>query len=285
VKSRAVAIAAGIAALLAAVVAWRWSALHRPDHVGIVISGGDGGRLPRADAAQEGFDPRALQAAAAFARAQGARALLVMRHGHLVLEQYGGGADADTLFDGGELARAVLLLAAGVAVDRYAMPIPDTTRIDAQRLAAAIAGASGQAYPQFLSRHLWRALDAAPARWLNPAMRARASDWMRVAGVLLHDGRFEGTQVVPPGWIARLGAPRGPVGAEPFRPGEVFVFHGGATMLWLAPRPDLSVLCVLVSPAAGFAADETRLPRMVMRALREQASGGGANLDDLVPGH
>ena len=282
---RTAAIAAVVAALLAAALAWRWSTLHTVHPGGIVIAGGDGGRLPRADAAQEGFDSVALQAAAAFARAQGAQALLVMRHGHLVLEQYGSGAGADTLFDGGELARAVLLLAAGVAVDRYAMPVPDTTRIDAQRLATAIAGASGEAYPQFLSRHLWRPLDAAPARWLNPGLRARATDWMRVAGVLLHDGRFEGTQVVPPGWIARLGAPRGPLGAEPFRPGEVVVFHGGATMLWLAPGADLSILCVDGYPSAGFAADETRLPRMIMRALREAPSGHGASLNDLVPGH
>lgn len=282
---RSVAIAAGVAALCAAVGIWRWSALHSTDHAGTVIDGGDGGRLPRADAGQEGFDPGALQAAAAAAQAQDARALLVTRHGHLVLEQYGRDADADTLFDGGELARAVALLAAGVAVDRFAMAMPDTNRLDGRRLAAAIAGASSQPFPQFLSRYLWRPLDAAPARWLNPGMRARAGDWMRVAALMLHDGRFEGTQVVPPGWIARLGAPRGPLGAEPFRPGEVVVLHGGATMLWLAPGRDLAVLCVAASPTAPLAGDETRLPRMILRALRDSHGANGSSLDDLVPGH
>jgi len=282
---RRVALAVAVLAALLALLAWRHFATRPPAAVGAVIAGGDGGRLPRATPGAEDFDEPALQSVAAFAAQHGARALLVMRHGHLVLEQYSGAADADTLFDGGELARAVLLLATGVAVDRSAMPVPDTTRIDSRRLAAAIAAASGEPYPEFLSRHLWRALDAAPARWLDPGMRARASDWMRVAGVLLHDGRFEGTQVVPAGWIARLGAPRAPLGAEPFRTGEVLMFHGGATLLWLAPRADLAILYVDGSPAAGFAIDETRLPRMVLRALRQQPSTGGARLDELVPGH
>jgi CubicO group peptidase (beta-lactamase class C family) len=283
--SRRTAIAAAVLAALLGVVAWRYFASRAHEAVGTLIAGGDGGRLPRASPGAEGFDEPVLQSAAAFAAKQGARALLVMRHGHLVLEQYGGGADADTLFDGGELARAVLLLATGVAVDRNGMPIPDTTHIDSRQLAAAIAHAGGEDYPAFLSRHLWRPLDAAPARWLDPGMRARASDWMRVAGLLLHDGRFEGTQVVPVGWIARLGAPRGPVGAEPFRQGEAFMFHGGATLLWLVPHADLAILYVDGSPAAGFALDETRLPRMILRALREQGAAGGARLDELVPGH
>ena len=281
---RTKAIAATCAVLVAAAAAWRWLAPHPPASAGVVIDGGDGGRLPRADASQEGFDERALQATVATVKDQLA-ALLVVRHGHLVLEQYGHGADADTLFDGGELARAVVLLATGIAVDRYGMAIPDTTRLDGRRLASAVASASGQPYPQFLSRHLWRPLDAAPARWLNPGMRARAGDWMRVAELLLHDGRFEGTQVVPPGWIARLGAPRGPLGAEPFRAGEVLVLHGGATMLWLAPARELSILYVDGSPTSGFAGDETRLPRMILRSLREQQSSSGTRLDELVPGH
>jgi hypothetical protein len=284
-KHRTAAILAAILLLGTALGAWRWATLHASGGGGILVAGGGGG-LPRAAAGQEGFDEHALQAAADQARAQGASALLVMRHGHLVLEQYAAGADADALIAGGELGHALMRLAAGVALDRNGLAVPDLKQVDDASLVAAIAAASGLDYPQFLSRHLWRPLDAAPARWRDSALHARAVDWLRVAGLLLHDGRFEGTQVVPRGWVARLGTLPAPAGAEPFRAGEMFLLHGdGATLLWLSPRLDLLVLCVAAAPPPGVAVDETRLARMVTRSLRDLPATGGSSLNDLVPGH
>jgi len=273
-------------ALLAAAAGWRWLALRSAESSGVVIGGGDGGGLPHADANQEGFDERALQTAWAYADKQGACGLLVMRHGHLVLEHYARGADVHTLVGGGELDHALLMLAAGVAVERYGMIMSAGGQCDDACLMSAISTASGQDYPLFLSRHVWRPLDAAPARWLAPGVRARASDWLRVAGVLLHDGRFQGTQLVPSGWVARLGPTRPASGAEPFAPGEMSVLRGsGATLLWLAPRFDLAILGVASAPPPGASVDETRLPRMIMRSLRDLPAGGGAGLNELVPGH
>ena len=273
-------------ALLAAAGGWRWYALRTPAGSGVLIHGGDGGGLPRAEASQEGFDERALRSAWAYADTQRGRALLITRHGHLVLEQYARGADADTLIGGGELDQALLMLAAGVAVERYGMTMVAGERCEAACLVHAIARASGQDYPSFLSRHVWRPLNAAPARWLAAGVRARPSDWLRIAGVLMHDGRFEGTQVVPAGWVARLGATRPASGAEPFAVGEVLVLRGAeVTLLWLAPRLDLAILSVASAPPAGAAVDETRLPRMIMRSLRDLPATGGAGLNDLVPGH
>ena len=277
-----------LATLLAAGSVWHWHGARgaRDASAGAVtIVGGDGGGLPRTDANQEGFEVPALQAAGALATAQGSSALLVMRHGHLVYERYADGAGVDTLVDGGELADTLLMLAAGIAVAENGLAMPAAAPADNGRLAAAIAGASGRSYPQFLSRNLWQPLNAAPAQWSSPTVRARASDWLRVAELLLHDGRFEGTQVVPAGWVQRLVQSRAADGAEPFAAAGMYCLRGsGATRLWLAPRFDLAVLRVAPAPP-GVAVDETRLVNMILRALRDRPVTGGGSLDDLVPGH
>ena len=256
-----------LAALLGAGGAWRW---HRSSGTGapaveagtVAVGGGDGGGLPRADAAAEGFERQPLELAQAWAAAQHARALLIARHGHLVSEQYAG-IDADTLVDGGELTDTLV------------------------QLAAVFGRASGRSYAQFLSRNIWQPLNAAPAQWSPAGIRARSIDWLRVAELLLHDGRFEGTQVVPSGWVQRLPRTQAGVGAEPFVDGAMYVLRGrSATRLWLSPRFELAILCVAdASQAPALALDETRLPNMVIRALRDRPGASGTSLNDLVPGH
>ncbi|MDE2219810.1 MAG: hypothetical protein KGL25_13335 [Gammaproteobacteria bacterium] len=252
----------------------------------VIVAGGDAGGLPRADATAEGFERLPLQQAEAWAVARHARALLVSRHGHLVSEHYGH-AERDSLFDGGELGDTVLQLAAAIAQARHGMVVTPEMQADPGRLAAAIAAASGRTYPQFLSRSIWQPLNAAPAQWSRSGMRARGSDWLRVAELLLHDGRFEGTQVVPAGVVQRFAHSRSAIGAEPFADDSMYRLRGpGATRLWLSPRFDLAILCVAdasESPALG--ADETRLPNMLVRALRDRPRSGGTSLNDLVPGH
>ena len=274
-----------LAGLLAAAGIWHGHGARSASDGAVLISGGDGGGWPRADAGAEGFEAPALQAAGALAAQQGSNALLVMRHGHRVFEQYAGGEGADALIDGGEMADTLLWLAAGIAVAQNGMAMPPAAPADTRHLAAAIAGASGRSYPQFLSRNLWQPLNAAPAQWYPATVRARATDWLRVAEMLLHDGRFEGTQVVPPGWVARQSQPREASGAEPFAAADMYYLRGpGATRLWLAPRFDLAVLRVAAAPP-GAAVDETRLPNMIVRALRDRPASGGGSLNDLVPGH
>ena len=276
---------AALVGLLAASIFWHGHGTRSASDGAVLIAGGDGGGLPRTDAGAEGFEASALQAAGALAAQQGANALLVMRHGHLVFEQYAGGERADTLVDGGEMADTLLLLAAGIAVAQSGMAMPPAAPAGTGPLAAAIAAASGRSYPQFLSRNLWQPLNAAPAQWYPATVRARATDWLRVAEMLLHDGRFEGTQVVPPGWVKRLSRLSEAAGAEPFAVSDMYYLRGpGATRLWIAPRLDLAVLRVSAAPP-GVAVDDTRLPNMIIRALRDRPTAGGASLNDLVPGH
>lgn len=272
------------AALLAIGGGWLWHGAQSRDAGGQLIGGGDGGGLPRADAAGEGFDPQAFQAAIDWAAKERSGALLVLRHGHLLIERYSSDVQKDSLVDGGRgLSDALLLLAAGVAVPRHGLVMPAGESLDAASLTAAIAAASGRSYPQFLSRNIWQPLNATPARYSEPDVRARAVDWLRVAELLLHDGRFEGTQVVPPGWVQRLQPLRTAPGAEPFADRDLYFLRGqGATRLWLSPRFELAILSVAGRAAS---ADETRLPNMIVRSLRERPGVSGTSLNDLVPGH
>lgn len=272
-----------LVALLVAGGAWQWRHAHSADAGGVAIGGGDGGGLPRAGAAAEGFDPRAFQTAVDWAAKQRGGALLVLRHGHLLAENYTGDVLATSLVDGGGLSDALLLLAAGIAVPQHGLVMPTEEPFDSAQLSAAIATASGRSFPQFLSRNIWQPLNAASARWSEPDVRARAVDWLRVGELLLHDGRFEDTQVVPPGWAQRLHLSRTAPGAEPFADAGMYYLRGhGATRLWLSPRFELAILSVADH---ANATDETRLPNMIVRALRERPGVSGTSLNDLVPGH
>jgi hypothetical protein len=272
-----------VAMLLASGGLWQWRHAHVRGTGGVPIGGGDAGGLPRADASSEGFEPLPLQTAVDWAAKQRAGALLVSRHGHLLVEHYSGDVEADLLVDGGGISDALLLLAAGIAVPQHGMVMPAIEPFDPSQLAAAMAAASGRSFPQFLSRNIWQPLNAAPASWSEPHVRARAVDWLRVAELLLHDGRFEGTQVVPPGWVQRVHRLRTAPGAEPFADGDMFYLRGeGATRLWLSPRFNLAILSIA---GQAQASDETRLPNMIVRALRERPGVSGTSLNDLVPGH
>ena len=285
-----IALSIALLALLAAFWAWRG---HRAQTMGAetaveVIAGGDGGGLPRADAVAEGFDAVALQAAVDLARQQNLGALLIARHGHLIVEQYGGGADADTLVAGGgldhDLDATVVLLAAGVAVVQNRMIMP-ARPFESVRLIDAITRASQLRYPQFLSRNLWQPLNAAAAHWSATGLSARASDWLRLAELLLHDGRFEGTQVIPKGWVQFAAKPHATSGAEPLAADDGYVLQGLALVrLWLMPRLDLAIVQVKAA-SSSTDQDETRLPNKIIRALRDRQAASGVSLNDLVPGH
>ena len=262
---------------------WLWMRAHAPQTQGEAIGGGDAGGLPRAQASTEGFDATPLQAAVDWAAKERAGALLITHHGHLVIERYSDDVNADSLVEGGAVSDALVLLAAGIAVPQHGLALPSAEPLDTAQLSAAIAKASARSFPQFLSRNIWQPLNAAPARWSESQVSARAVDWLRVAELLLHDGRFEGTQVLPSGWAAHVHLLHTAPGAEPFADNDMRYLNGrGATRLWLSTRFDLAIFSV---SGKALSADETRLPNMIVRALRERPGVTGTSLNDLVPGH
>jgi hypothetical protein len=308
-------IGAGVLGLVAAALVL-WPGLNGSEGRGprAPVDGGDGGGLPRVPAQQEHLDPAALEAVSRDAAADELQALIVLRHDYIVFERYGHGVGAETMIDSGAFARALVGLATGIAAHDGSLALQSLSGFDPQRLRVAIEAGARQSYPQYLSLHLWRRLNAAPA-WIAlpspgasaPAdccFHARVMDWLRIAIVLLDDGRFEGKSVVPPGWVERM---RRPVsadgaagfgielaaaahGAERFAADDAFFLRGpGHWRLWLIPSLQLAVLFG-ASAAGGDAAapwDETRLPNLVIRALSEPAAqrSVGSQLQQLVPGH
>jgi len=193
---------------------------------------------PQATAEAESIAPEALQQAGDLARQRGARALIVHRHGHRILEVYGAGTSTATQVTGGELAPVIAALALG--------PLVDTRRIapgaavqalreyvtannpDGWRnpwSAAARKRFSLQAPPQILlqdtegslvqtlAQRVWQPLFAQQAAlWgsdekhlrLDCCVVAQLGDWMRIGDLLLQQGSFDGERLASPDWIRAL---------------------------------------------------------------------------------
>lgn len=314
---RTVALAGALGAVLLVALWWLWHAHARTDGTAarVAVIGGDGGGIARADPVSEHFDTAILAHAAAEAAAEpGFEMLAVMRHQHLVLERYGAGTAADTVIDSGPMAQGVLGLLAGIAVHDDFLPQTELTGFRPERLRAGIEAAVHGPYALYLGRKLWRPLNAGPA-WIalaqpggtTPAdccLHARTLDWMRIAGVLLDDGRFEGTTVVPGAWVTRMLRPvsadghhgfgvelaGAAQGLEPFTLDDTFFVRGPAHWrLWMVPSAHLAVLFGADAPPAAANAppwDETRVANLVLRALTDPLPVAPSSLlQRLVPGH
>jgi CubicO group peptidase (beta-lactamase class C family) len=274
-----------------------------------LIAGGDGGGLARATPQAEHIDATALERAAQDPAAQGLQAFVVTRDAHIVFERYGAGVGADTVVDGGTFASAMLALTAAVAVSEGTLEPTALDRLAPYALRVALEAASGLHYPEYLSRHLWSRLNAHAAWIALPAaaapppvdccLNAQVLDWVRVAMLLVDEGRFEGKQVIPAAAVQRLQRPKplnpahafgvelapAAEGAEPFATGGVYFVRGPQHWrIWLVPPLRLAVL---FGAAGNTAMDETRLPNLVIRAVsdRPQEPGNLSDLQRIVPGH
>jgi len=296
----------GVCALLV----WRGAGGAR-----VLVNGGDAGGLARATPESERLDAAALERAVHDPAAEGLRALVVMRDDHVVFERYGEGLKADSIVDSGPLAQVLVALLAAEALQEARLSAQALNGFDPNRLRAAIEAGTHERYETYLSRKLWRRLNAAQA-WIALSRRdaatpadccfhARLLDWMRIATLLLDDGRFEGTQVVPHGWVQRMLRPISIDGqrglgvellpaaqaAEPFAAGGVFWLRGaGRWRIWLVPPLRLAILFGAAAPAASGPRslwDETRLPNQIIRAVADRPSpqNDATLLQRLVPGH
>jgi CubicO group peptidase (beta-lactamase class C family) len=281
----------------------------------VVVDGGDAGGLPRSSPESEHLDAEGLERAAHDAAADGLEAFVVIHNEHIVFERYGHGFDAKTVVDSGGFAQALVALLAGTALQEGVLSPQAINGFDANRLRAAIEAGAQQPYAAYLSHKLWRRLNAAPA-WIElPAKDAAAPaeccfhaqvlDWLRVAGLLLDDGRFEGTQVTPRGWVERMMRPVSSDGQHGFGielgapvtapshfvvPGVLWLHGPGRWRLWLVPQLKLAILFGADMPrntAPSSAWDETRLPNLVIGMLAgvPVAPPDPSMLQRLVPGH
>jgi len=192
--------------------------------------------LPRATAESESIAPEALAQASDRARALKARALIVHRHGHRVLDVFGAQTSGATPVTGGELTPAVFALALSPLVDARRLSIEAAVQAVQQesllytavgwrnpwsaaarlrfslRVAPEALRADGSAL-QTLSERVWLPLHAQDAAlWgsddkalrVDCCLVAQLDDWMRVGDVLLQQGSFEGERIASPDWIRAL---------------------------------------------------------------------------------
>lgn len=275
-----------------------------------VVQGGDGGGLPRVEPEAEQIDAAPLDAAWQSARAKGARALLVVRHGHLVFERYATASDAQARFDGGPLGLTVLALLAGAAQAGQSGAAAVAPTNDVATLQAMAMQAGPGPFEDILSRLLWRPLDAEAAWYTAPpgsaarvdcCLYARAVDWMRIGLLLLDHGRDRGEQRVPAEWVDAMlrPAPGDPTRGVAVRLAPrgfavrnvVWQPAGGSSRLWLSPALQWAVLRIDNAATPATAAAEGRGDAdwldPLLRAVRDRGQSPDAAdlLDQLVPGH
>ncbi|HZO22225.1 MAG TPA: serine hydrolase [Steroidobacteraceae bacterium] len=193
--------------------------------------------------------------------------------------------------------------------------------VDPDLLVLVIQKATHERYAQYLSRTLWRRIGAADAwLWLDRpegdvhvdrGFLARQGDWLRVAELLLQNGRYQGSEVIDPRWVPqllrpakanadygayiRLGAHTLP-GMTAYDAPDLFLVQGGGSYLWLIPSLQLAVLRTGEAPPAEQAGrtasddsawDEARIPNLVLHGTRDfvPAARSGAGISNIVPNH
>jgi CubicO group peptidase (beta-lactamase class C family) len=185
--------------------------------------------------------------------------------------------------------------------------------LDAQLLSMVLEHATHQRYASYVSQALWRRLGAGDAwLWLDHkggsahadcCMLARQGDWIRVAELMLSEGRYQGAEVIRPGWIGILRTPaksdpdygafvrianKPRAGQESYATRDLFVVGGrGGNRLWLSPSMQLAILCT--GPPAGRDADwdDSRIPNLILRGARDYQPPPPlpGDINALVPGH
>jgi len=195
--------------------------------------------------------------------------------------------------------------------------------VDPDLLGLVIERATHERYAQYLSRTLWRRIGAADAWvWLDrPAgnvhvdqgFLARQGDWMRVAELLLQNGRYQGAEVIDPRWVPQLLRPtkantdygayirlgtRASAGMTAYDTPDLLLIQGGGSYLWLIPSLQLAVLRTgepppapeqIASKASDSASgwDEARIPNLILHGTRDfvPAVRPGAGISNIVPNH
>ena len=183
---------------------------------------------------------------------------------------------------------------------------------DPQLLAQVIERATKDRYADYLSVELWRKLGAADAwLWLDRTggtahvdccFLARQGDWIRVGELLSDNGRYQGDEIVPPGWVAQLLQPAKSnpkfgaslritaegIASEPYALKDVFLVDARGYRLWLVPSMKLVILRSGPEIQAGSDWDDARIPNMIIRSARDYVppqARPGSDLKNLVPNH
>lgn len=190
---------------------------------------------------------------------------------------------------------------------------------DIELLATVIERATHERYARYIAEHLWKPIGAADSQLAREdeagapraacCLRARRGDWIRIAELLVSDGRFEGEQVVPPGWVREMFAPAksnknfgyqvwlgqpfagaASGASEPYAADDVYLLKGaGKARLWVVPSLALSILRTGTNSETDTDWDDARVPNLIIRGTRDfkpkAAAPGSRQVRSLVPNH
>lgn len=189
---------------------------------------------------------------------------------------------------------------------------------DAQLLAHIIERATGEPYSSYVSSRLWKPIGARDAYLMldreggmahaSCCLQARLGDWMRIAELLVTDGKFGGEQMLPPGWVRSMLKPAkanprfgyqvwlgrpfkpGEGASEPYAAEDTFLLKGsGKTRLWIVPSMGLTILRVGTNDDSDTDDwDDSAIPNLIVRGAADyvpKAAKPGVNYSDLVPNH
>ena len=207
--------------------------------------------------------------------------------------------------------RNLLQLSSGLDGHRVAAAPPGTRwldqPVDPDLLAEVIQKATGMPYAQYLSQSIWRPIGAGDASlWLgsgglphaDEGFFARQGDWLRVAELLLHNGNYQGNEVIIPRWVPQMLQPSQTNpgygsyvrlgGARPsaYATDDVLVVDGHGSRLWLVPSLEIAIL--RTGGPVGRDWDDGRIPNLIVRGAKDYvpaAARPGADLRLLVPNH
>jgi hypothetical protein len=166
-------------------------------------------------------------------------------------------------------------------------------------------------YGTYLSHAIWARIGAGDASvWLDSpggsahvdtGFFARQGDWLRVAELLLQNGKYQGDEVIVPRWVPELLQPsksnsnygsyvrlgsHPPPGASPYASSDVYMVEGAGNRMWLVPSLQVAILRTGVEPATDW--DDGRIPNLIIRGARDfvpAAARPGADIRQLVPNH
>jgi hypothetical protein len=203
----------------------------------VVVKGIADNAIPVATPESESIDAQAVSEAMDAARKQGARALVVHRHGHRVAAWFGEDVNGSTALAGGQLSPALLVLATGALADsrqvEYEQAVMAIEALVAQPADGWRNPWSADARNRFtlapppaflmndiegslantLSLRIWQPMEAGDA-WLwgvddkqlrlDCCVAARLDDWMRVGDLLLRGGENKGSRIVSADWMRHV---------------------------------------------------------------------------------
>lgn len=186
----------------------------------------------------------------------------------------------------------------------YSAQPPDLTLA-----ALVIERATKTPYLDYLSRSIWEPLGAADAEvWLERAggfahvdccLLAQPRDWLRVGELLVQDGVYQGTQIVPPGWVRQMTTPSPAdksvgfvvkMGGD-YAARDVYrVEAAGQQRIWFIPSLQLVIVRTGNEPDSAKGWDDATIPDSIARGTsgfvpRQAPRGSGVDPAQYAPGH